>query len=67
MSDGSKSFLIIGADGKTEITVSGENVAYNEHGISVTDMNGRAVAYFPYENVLGFIAQSSAKVVRHGS
>jgi hypothetical protein len=56
MSDGSKSFLVIAADGKTEITVAGENVAYSEHGISVT-----------YENFLGFIAQSSAKVVRHGS
>ena len=67
MSDGSKSFMVIAADGKTEITVSGENVAYSEHGISVTDLNGRAVAYFPYENILGFIAQSSAKVVRHGS
>jgi hypothetical protein len=58
---------VIGADGKTEITVSGENVSYSEHGISVTDMNGRAVAFFPYENVLGFLAQSPSKVVRNAS
>jgi len=66
MSDSpSKSFVVIGADGRTEITVVGENVSYGEHGISVTDMNGRAVAYFPYENVLGFHMPGAAKIVRY--
>ena len=65
MADGpSKSFVVIAADGRTEITVAGENVTYGEHGISVTDANGRAVAYFPYGNVLGFHAQGPAKVER---
>ena len=66
MSDSpSKSFVVIAADGRTEVTVGGENVSYGEHGISVTDMNGRAVAYFPYENVLGFHTLGAAKVVRY--
>ena len=61
----SKSFLVIAADGRTEITVAGDNVTYGEHGISVTDANGRSVAYFPYENVLGFHVQGAAKVERY--
>ena len=61
----SKTFVVIGADGRTEITVAGENVSYGEHGISVTDINGRAVGFFPYENLLGFHAQGAAKVVRY--
>ena len=65
MGEGSKTFVVVAADGKTEITVTGENLSYGEHGISVTDGNGRAVAFFPYENVFGFIAQSSPKIVRH--
>ena len=65
MADGSKTFVVIAADGKTEVTITGDNLSYGEHGISVTDANGRAVAFFPYENLLGFIAQSSPKIVRY--
>ena len=66
MSDSSsKSFVIIGADGRTEITVSGDNVSYGEHGVSITDHNGRIVGFFPYENFLGFHTQGTAKVVRY--
>ena len=61
----SRTFVVIAADGRTEITISGDNVNYGEHGISVTDANGRAVAYFPYDNVLGFHTQGSAKIERH--
>ena len=65
MPDGSKTFVVIAADGKTEVTITGENHSYGEHGISVTDANGRAVGFFPYENILGFVSQSSPKIVRH--
>jgi hypothetical protein len=60
-----KTFVIVAADGRTEITVSGENVSYSEHGLTITDRNGRIVAFFPYKNVLGFHAQGAAQVVRY--
>ena len=61
----SRSFVIIGADGRTEVTISGDNVSYGERGVSITDHNGRAVAFFPYDNILGFHTPGSAKIVRH--
>ena len=61
----SKSFVIIAADGRTEITVAGDNISYGERGVSITDHNGRIVAFFPYDNVFGFHTTGSAKIERH--
>jgi len=61
----SRTFVVIAADGRTEITIGGDNVSYGERGISITDNNGRSLAFFPYENVLGFYTQGTPKVERY--